>query len=338
MAEFQSTCPLRGTTELGGLLAKRIAISIHMPLAGHDQAAGRAGFYMVDFNPHAPCGARRESSLSFLTKRIFQSTCPLRGTTGVEIFGKQEQGDFNPRAPCGARRCAAAPCKICACYFNPRAPCGARLSIWGFCRLFRAFQSTCPLRGTTSTAKATASASTFQSTCPLRGTTRPLVSGGAGAGHFNPRAPCGARRGVCVHCVRFARHFNPRAPCGARPPAEKECVLHLISIHVPLAGHDHRIITLLEKLRVFQSTCPLRGTTNTSVPGVEAGRFQSTCPLRGPPVRRLHSPVQSADFNPRAPCGARQPHLRHHGAAEGFQSTCPLRGTTAKDQHEHTWL
>ena len=34
-------------------------------------------------------------------------------------------------------------------------------------------------------------------------------------GHFNPRAPCGARR-IPSPCKNSQRNFNPRAPCGAR--------------------------------------------------------------------------------------------------------------------------
>ena len=33
--------------------------------------------------------------------------------------------------------------------------------------------------------------------------------------YFNPRAPCGARRGIAPR-LRCTSNFNPRAPCGAR--------------------------------------------------------------------------------------------------------------------------
>ena len=65
-------------------------------------------------------------------------------------------------------------------------------------------------------------------------------------------------------------YFNPRAPCGARPPPP------------PYPSPSP----------IFQSTCPLRGTTGGGKPNLAATIiFQSTCPLRGTTVRRLHSPV-----------------------------------------------
>ena len=79
--------------------------------------------------------------------------------------------------------------------------------------------------------------------------------------HFNPRAPCGARRlaghvgrptlrfqstrpvwGATVlraYGCRHADHFNPRAPCGARPtPPRGRCRSSSISIHAPRVGRD----------------------------------------------------------------------------------------------------
>ena len=58
--------------------------------------------------------------------------------------------------------------------------------------------------------------------------------------------------------------------------------MDLISIHVPLAGHDV-IAWELGGLLIFQSTCPLRGTTRLAryCCQVLKEEFQSTCPLRG---------------------------------------------------------
>ena len=149
-----------------------------------------------DFNPRAPYGARpppaynlpvaspfqstrpvrgatpTRSAASF-SGRVFQSTCPVRGTTVDGFFNSGaihisihvprtghdradtkalcEWFDFNPRAPYGARR-----------------PCGGRRR----CR------------------------SRFQSTCPVRGTTTPCTTQAVHNRDFNPRAPYGARRGV----------------------------------------------------------------------------------------------------------------------------------------------
>ena len=99
---FQSTRPLRGATSLSALcppppgisihapLAGRDAglyqegaggaISIHAPLAGRDRCKHNLPHAPLDFNPRAPCGARRTA---WTTSR----PC----------------ANFNPRAPCGAR-------------------------------------------------------------------------------------------------------------------------------------------------------------------------------------------------------------------------------------------
>ena len=104
---------------------------------------------------------------------------------------------------------------------------------------------------------------------------------------------------------RFSTHFNPRAPRGARP--------------CPAA--------LSTSLSEFQSTCPARGTTNIDAEASElvaisihvpreghdvavqvdeeAVRFQSTCPARGTTGRATPSSSSPANFNPRAPRGAR---------------------------------
>ena len=124
-SEFQSTRPVRGATTLDEVYPLVFQISIHAPRAGRDRRVKADGAHTFDFNPRAPCGARR---------------APLRRN------GVREH--FNPRAPCGARRgqqhrgdpagviSIHAPragrdpwprcCPAALRYFNPRAPCGAR--------------------------------------------------------------------------------------------------------------------------------------------------------------------------------------------------------------------
>ena len=77
---FQSTRPLRGATSLSALCPPPPGISIHAPLAGRDRCKHNLPHAPLDFNPRAPCGARRTA---WTTSR----PC----------------ANFNPRAPCGAR-------------------------------------------------------------------------------------------------------------------------------------------------------------------------------------------------------------------------------------------
>ena len=101
-----------------------------------------------------------------------------------------------------------------------------------------------------------------------------------------------------------------------------------ISIHAPLAGRDRRPVFDIVVKPQFQSTRPLRGATYTrteyqgririSIHAPLAGRdaaksrampfadvFQSTRPSRGATVSGSSTSASNADFNPRAPHGAR---------------------------------
>ena len=194
-----------------------------------------------NFNPRAPCGARRLQTILARSAKKFQPTRPLRGATGLIRDAKSaRRWHFNPRAPCGARRIA-----------NMLSPEDIK------------FQPTRPLRGATARGvQVVQNIYAFQPTRPLRGATyrgRGLVRYDV---DFNPRAPCGAR----LHAFNIpaqSRDFNPRAPCGARPcgmctrskgnslfqptrplrgaTRHKIRIPHgafVISTHAPLAGRD----------------------------------------------------------------------------------------------------
>ena len=166
--------------------------------------------------------------------------------------------------------------------FNPRAPCGARLSKENIPWLPSLFQSTRPVRGATKNRVLAFTLDAFQSTRPVRGATltpkhgklspcisihapragrdpvrcvtRPLVQ------DFNPRAPCGARRGdigglgsmgkISIHAPRAGRDaaqqverrrqaISIHAPRAGRDANGKPCTVSTyISIHAPRAGRD----------------------------------------------------------------------------------------------------
>ena len=119
-------------------------------------------------------------------------------------------------------------------------------------------------------------------------------------------APHAGRDEALAHIGVSRRHFNPRAPCGARQ-------------------HEYQ---RLRSIAVFQSTRPMRGATVSLQQKQKAPPFQSTRPMRGATVHpqlacprmgiSIHAPHagrdghqgsdigNDSDFNPRAPCGARQ--------------------------------
>ena len=147
----------------------------------------------IDFNPRAPCGARLlEVGMDYQQVK-FQPTRPLRGATDYKRLSCGRTGNFNPRAPCGARRRATAS-HTSSPNFNPRAPCGARRCV----------------------------------PHPFRHTRC----------NFNPRAPCGARPRTLARAGANAS-FQPTRPLrGATRRVYMAEVVEAISTHAPLAGRD----------------------------------------------------------------------------------------------------
>ena len=95
------------------------------PVWGATRGREFASLYTVDFNPRAPCGARRD-----------------------ERHYHHQGKHFNPRAPCGARLSGLSSA-TCHQHFNPRAPCGARLPLDMLLSCAALFQSTRPVWGAT---------------------------------------------------------------------------------------------------------------------------------------------------------------------------------------------
>ena len=126
----------------------------------------------------------------------------------------------------------------------------------------------------------------FQPTRPLRGATFPIVNTAIGLFHFNPRAPCGARR----------------------DDVPSSDLLDGISTHAPLAGRDTPIGRAATGVVRFQPTRPLRGATKRRSAIIKRGRhFNPRAPCGARPETSSVKISTTIDFNPRAPCGARPP-------------------------------
>ena len=186
-----------------------------------------------DFNPRAPCGARHCHSLYSSLSLIFQPTCPVRGTTLLSFLTPSLRRYFNPRAPCGARHhddqtipreqgfqptCPVRGttkisshnlCSLSISTHVPRAGHDSRASAFSAGTI--SFQPTCPVRGTTLRFRSDSRHKIFQPTCPVRGTTAAMRRRTTGHGHFNPRAPCGARHQVGNAAIGGLK-FQPTCP------------------------------------------------------------------------------------------------------------------------------
>ena len=191
--------------------------------------------------------------------------------------------------------------------FNPRAPCGARPPRLG---------------GSDQTAQISTHA-------PLAGRDfRGVWVNYLRSVNFNPRAPCGARliagstrqstaefqptrplRGATRHGAGVPRAggISTHAPLAGRDPAKIAVgIIFEISTHAPLAGRD------ISNLRIYDTP---RISTHAPLAGRDGGGktascgeliFQPTRPLRGATTVQVDTMDMQQDFNPRAPCGARQ--------------------------------
>ena len=372
-AIFQSTHPLRGATLTAARDRALRRISIHAPLAGCDMDGRRLDGRRVHFNPRTPCGVRPQTPSFFRHPPAFQSTHPLRGATNVsaaqgQVFSISIHAPlagcdlfenavyqlidlFQSTHPLRGATTFVAGLTQGIPHFNPRTPCGVRpAAVRGTWR-GTIFQSTHPLRGATRCHGRILTWIIISIHAPLAGCDNNDVPQECSAGHFNPRTPCGVRRGRQYRGSR-KYHFNPRTPCGVRPsPVSASTtstqfqsthplrgatifslqyfLLNMISIHAPLAGCDKPSAGNYRPCILFQSTHPLRGATGrTSVCGHNCSHF-----------------------NPRTPCGVRLKYgillirvcsISIHAPLAGcddtsavlfsyldtFQSTHPLRGAT----------
>ena len=326
---FQPTLPLRGATVQRQHVVVAVGVvSTHAPLAGSD-VRGHERRLVERVSTHAPlAGSDPLQTLAKDPVVKFQPTLPLRGATSPRGPSRRPPSRFNPRSPCGER---------------PGNSAGLMAGT--------SFQPTLPLRGATLPYLTYFFVLVFQPTLPLRGATSCCSGRWAASGGFNPRSPCGERRGV-GSCLPRPCSFNPRSPCGERPP---------------------RSSTVCSGLR-FQPTLPLRGATLEVAfmpdeydngfnprspcgerPSVPTGKavlgipFQPTLPLRGATavfvgddLKRLvstHAPLAGSDLAARerrlpldvsthAPLagGDASPFLFMIGGL--FQPTLPLRGAT----------
>ena len=284
-----------------------------------------------NFNPRAPCGARRLIWVSGGSVVVFQSTRPIRGATIHDADA----------LPTGEQ-------------ISIHAPHTGRDTIWTIMiSVSLIFQSTRPIRGATKTDNDIRPGISISIHAPHTGRD---TSRARHTAHndkdFNPRAPYGARpqhgekqrqhqefqstrpirgattindilegivtfqstRPIRGATNRRCKHrsvwgdFNPRAPYGARhQPSSPPPLPDLISIHAPHTGRDLDDTTKALLQSQFQSTRPIRGATPATGRADPTAKFQSTRPIRG----ATYGIIIYKDGEP------------------VFQSTRPIRGATS---------
>ena len=185
----------------------------------------------------------------------------MRGATYFNGLRHSHFFDFNPRAPCGARRIAR--CKSGRnLLISIHAPLAGRDGYF-----WRQYCDCCRR---------------FQSTRPLRGATRFLEACRYGTSHFNPRAPCGARRSASSAVAEDYTGFQSTRPLrGATLCVVVAFAVEEISIHAPLAGRDTVRTNNSRFIFGFQSTRPLRGATANAFACVMRVLISIHAPLAG---------------------------------------------------------
>ena len=190
--------------------------------------------------------------------------------------------------------------------FQSTHPCGGRRLNAYTVPFLLLFQSTHPMRGTTSDCRINRNcrpisihaphagcdlfkiyqcwaSSIFQSTHPMRGATVLRAAQTRACCYFNPRTPCGVRPEFLFLVGEPSHYFNPRTPCGVRHETDVDALAELIF----QSTHPMRGATFLNTLKLitsllFQSTHPMRGATLTFLFDITAvSPFQSTHPMRG---------------------------------------------------------
>ena len=146
-------------------------------------------------------------------------------------------------------------------------------------------------------------------------------------GHFNPLAPCGARQAISAQLVLDGLFQSTRPVRGETPGVKIRRLADLISIHSPRAGRD-RVQGKDVRMNAISIHSPRAGRDNDfgryifqtriSIHSPRAGRDRSLRSLRKAGMISIHSPRAGRDiatfkyfksplnFNPLAPCGARQ--------------------------------
>ena len=262
---------------------ERIRISIHAPHAGRDYHPFHKLYYRRDFNPRAPCGARPRRGARGIPGHGISIHAPHAGRDFDENGNWRQGFAFQSTRPMRGATAAGSALPGPPCNFNPRAPCGARLVLVGTAYLAWSFQSTRPMRGATEHPESQRQFQPFQSTRPMRGATYSWPEWRA---------------------------------------------LRLISIHAPHAGRDSSGQCAAGTAVQFQSTRPMRGATCAgwngllglviSIHAPHAGRDGASREPAAISAISIHAPHAGrdlflarvagapADFNPRAPCGARR--------------------------------
>ena len=159
------------------------------------RSANTSGAAPSHFNPRSPCGPRHLATLSRVLLVPFQSSRSLRTATGN--FGDHDNmTKISILAVLADRDAPLTSSPPGVLNFNPRGPCGPRLGLAPLLPLSPVFQSSRSLRTATRHFLDSLLVFVFQSSRSLRTATYTIWTLPQTESYFNPRGPCGPRRGL----------------------------------------------------------------------------------------------------------------------------------------------
>ena len=174
----------------------------------------------------------------------------------------------------------------CGTHFNPRARVGRDFAWRRIIDALHIFQSTRPSWGATHTLEYNFAAVSISIHAPRVGRDQADGADCTGDLHFNPRAPCGARRSSDTISIRASRFQSMRPVWGATRIFCRTARAVFISIHAPAWGATLPACPQACPA-AFQSTRP-RGARRANHPASKHYcEFQSTRP-RGARLNRHH--------------------------------------------------
>ena len=256
-------------------------ISIHAPRAGRDSQFAEGGHQVKDFNPRAPCGARREFCLQGLQLIPISIHAPRAGRdeTGEAIPALTLQ--FQSTRPVrGATASALEPLPRDAISIHaPRA--GRDFTTEAQAEAYIKFQSTRPVRGATGGLQAGNIQQKISIHAPRAGRDTDKPETFKGNIYFNPRAPCGARPYDNVGGYIEPLFQSTRPVRGATALSSLIHESDRISIHAPRAGRDTVWTSSWVAPTHFNPRAPCGARPMVKDDRLPLEAFQSTRPVRG---------------------------------------------------------
>ena len=219
-------------------------------------------------------------------QRLFQSTLPVRGATSGAALLYLQSFYFNPRSPCGERHIQYADRPPYTLHFNPRSPCGERPYFFVSFERPRTFQSTLPVRGATTERKLLIRSVSISIHAPRAGSDRMYLDYTYMLKDFNPRSPCGERRGSAYLSQEMGEFQST----------------------LPVRGATQRRWEQAIEGTVFQSTLPVRGATSITGQFAHSSMISIHAPRAGsdkthvkgnspqPPIS-IHAPRAGSDVS-----------------------------------------